>query len=61
MSPRINSDSINKSSMVSSGMNIGRRKIYCTAKEINRGNVVEILNTLLPIHVENCLEEDYLY
>ena len=61
MSPSIKSDSINKSSMVSSGENVGRRKIYCTAKEINRGNVVEILNTLLPIHVENCLEEDYLY
>jgi len=45
----------------SSGVYLGRRKIYLSTEDINRENIVEILNTLLPLQSENMLEEDYLY
>ena len=43
------------------GCYLGRRKIYCTAEDITADNIVSILNTILPYHVQNMLEEDYLY
>ena len=42
----------------SSGVYLGRRKIYLSTEDINRENIVEILNTLLPLQSENMLEED---
>ena len=39
----------------------GRRKIYLSVDEITRENVVQLVNLVLPQHVQNMLEEDYLY
>lgn len=43
------------------GQYIGRRRIYCTTDEITAENVIEVLNTLLPMHTLNSTEEEYLY
>ena len=43
------------------GQYIGRRRIYCTTDEITAENVIEVLNTLLPMHTLNSMEEEYLY
>lgn len=43
------------------GQYIGRRRIYCTTDEITADNVIEVLNTLLPMHTLNSMEEEYLY
>ena len=39
----------------------GRLDIYATADEITAENVVEEVNTALPYHVQNLLQEDFLY
>lgn len=39
----------------------GRLDIYATSDEITADNVIEELNTALPYHVQNLLQEDYLY
>lgn len=44
-----------------SGAYFGRRRIYLTTEDIAADNIVEILNTLLTVHSENMLEEEYLY
>lgn len=44
-----------------SGSYFGRRRIYCTTDDIRADNVIEILNTLLPMHTLNSMEEEYLY
>ena len=43
------------------GSYFGRRRIYCTTDDIRADNVIEILNTLLPMHTLNSMEEEYLY
>lgn len=47
--------------MTSSGVYVGRRRIYCTTEDITRDNVISVLNTLLPMHTLNSMEEEYLY
>lgn len=42
------------------GLN-GRRKIFILEENINKDNVVSILNSVLSLHFENLQEEDYLY
>ena len=39
----------------------GRTKITTNVREINRGNVVEVLEKALPIHAKNAREITYLY
>lgn len=39
----------------------GRLDIYASSDEITAENVVEELNTALPYHVQNLLQEDFLY
>ena len=39
----------------------GRLDIYASSDEITEENVVYELNTALPYHVQNLLQEDYLY
>lgn len=39
----------------------GRLDIYASSDEINSENVVSELNTALPFHVQNLLQEDFLY
>ena len=39
----------------------GRLDIYATSDEITADNVVSELNTALPYHVQNLLQEDFLY
>lgn len=39
----------------------GRLDIYATSDDITPENVIEELNTALPFHVQNLLEEDFLY
>lgn len=39
----------------------GRLDIYASSDEITRANVVEEVNTALPFHVQNLLQEDFLY
>ena len=39
----------------------GRLDIYATSDVITAENVVEELNTALPYHVQNLLQEDFLY
>lgn len=39
----------------------GRRKIYLTQEDINADNIISVVNTLLVVHSENMLEEEYLY
>lgn len=43
------------------GVYFGRRKIYLTEENITAENVVSIINTLLVVHSQNMLEEEYLY
>ena len=43
------------------GVYFGRRKIYLTTENITSENVVSIVNTLLAVHSQNMLEEEYLY
>ena len=38
----------------------GRRQIFVNVKEINRGNVIEVLNKVLPVHLRNRSEMVYL-
>ena len=38
----------------------GRRQILVNVKEINRGNVIEVLNKVLPVHLRNRSEMVYL-
>ena len=40
---------------------IGRRKIKTAVKEINRGNIREVLEKALPVHAKNASEITYLY
>ena len=39
----------------------GRLDIYATSDEITADNVIEELNSALPYHVQNLLQEDFLY
>ena len=39
----------------------GRLDIYASSDEITPENVVNELNTALPYHVRNLLQEDFLY
>ena len=39
----------------------GRLDIYASSDEITAENVVSELNTALPYHVQNLLQEDFLY
>lgn len=39
----------------------GRRKIFTSAEEITRDNVIEIVNEVISVHTLNMLEMDYLY
>ena len=39
----------------------GRLDIYATSDDITPENVIEELNTALPFHVQNLLQEDFLY
>lgn len=39
----------------------GRRTIYTDVQEINKNNVVSVLNDAIPIHTKNRIEIDYLY
>ena len=45
----------------SAGVYVGRRRVYCTTEDITRDNIIEILNTILPVHTLNSMEEEYLY
>ena len=42
------------------GAYLGRRQLFFTG-EVTRENVVEVVTTLMTVHSENMLEEDYLY
>ena len=53
-------DNENKRPVISNNL-FGRLDIYATSDEINAENVVYELNTALPYHVKNLLEEDFLY
>lgn len=39
----------------------GRRKIYIAEQDINKSNVVELLNFVLSYHLNNLQQEEYLY
>lgn len=39
----------------------GRRKIFVTTDDINRDNIVDVLNTILSMHIFNYQQEEYLY
>ena len=39
----------------------GRRKIYTSTDTITAENVMEELNNALPFHVQNMMEEEYLF
>ena len=39
----------------------GRLDIYATSDEITAENVVSEVNTALPYHIQNLLQEDFLY
>ena len=39
----------------------GRRKIFTTSDEITADNVVSVLNLVLSYHIQNLLQEEYLY
>lgn len=43
------------------GQYVGRRRIYCTTEDITEENIISVLNTLLPMHTLNSMEEEYLY
>lgn len=49
-----------RSSVISNEM-YGRLDIYASSDEITPENVVSELNTALPYHVQNLLQEDFLY
>ena len=53
-------DNDNKRPVISNNL-FGRLDIYATSDEITAENVVYELNTALPYHVKNLLEEDFLY
>ena len=53
-------DNENKRPVISNNL-FGRLDIYATSDEINAENVVYELNTALPYHVQNLLQEDFLY
>lgn len=38
----------------------GRRQIYTDVKEINAGNLIQVLNKVIPVHLRNRSEEVYL-
>ena len=50
----------NERKVISNDM-YGRLDIYASSDEINADNVVYELNTALPFHVQNLLQEDFLY
>lgn len=39
----------------------GRRKLYTAFSDITSENVIEVLNSVLPMHVRNMAQEEYLY
>ena len=39
----------------------GRRKIHVTTDDINEGNVVSIINEILPYHFYNVQQIEFLY
>ena len=39
----------------------GRRKIFTTEDDINRDNIVSVLNNILSMHIFNYQQEEYLY
>ena len=39
----------------------GRRTIYASFDDINRDNLIDVLNESLSLHMRNLLEEEYLY
>lgn len=43
------------------GFLFGRRDIYSSAEEITRDNVVDEVNSALTFHLQNVMEEEYLY
>ena len=51
----------NENMAVISNDMFGRLDIYASSDEITADNVVEELNTALPYHVQNLLQEDFLY
>ena len=53
-------DNENKRPVISNNL-FGRLDIYATSDEITADNVVYELNTALPYHVQNLLQEDFLY
>jgi hypothetical protein len=50
----------NVSAVISNDL-FGRLDIYASSDNITRENVVSELNTALPFHVQNLLQEDFLY
>lgn len=50
----------NKMTVISNDL-FGRLDIYASSDEITAENVVSELNTALPYHVQNLLQEDFLY
>jgi SPP1 family phage portal protein len=50
----------NVSAVISNDL-FGRLDIYASSDEITAENVVDELNTALPYHVQNLLQEDFLY
>lgn len=54
-------DTVNSQNAIITNSLWGRLDIYATADEITPENVVEELNTALPYHVQNLLQEDFLY
>ena len=50
----------NRTSVISNDL-FGRLDIYASSDEITPENVITELNTALPYHVQNLLQEDYLY
>ena len=53
-------DNDNNHPVISNNL-FGRLDIYATSDEITAENVVYELNTALPYHVQNLLQEDFLY
>ena len=39
----------------------GRRKIFCSTEEINKDNIIPVLNEVLSVHLFNIQQEEYLY
>ena len=50
----------NRASIISNDL-FGRLDIYASTDEITEENVVQELNSALPFHVQNLLQEDFLY